>query len=303
MKLPAALRAWAYLARRIQAPGATRVAASLASRLLEPGRVYRSPDGLALRVDPGDVYQAAMVLGLYEVRQLGTMRRLLTPESTVIDVGGHLGLYALVAARQVGRGGAVHSFEPDPRLAARLREHVRLNRMDWVCVNELALAERTEPRARLYLADQLGWSSLVPGTATGATEIEVPQRSFDDYAREVSLDPSEISFIKIDVEGAELSVLQGMSATLRASRAAVMVEVSGPRLRTQGASPRAVVDLMAALGYYPRLAGVRQRRAVLAALSDSKDPGAHDVLFAKPPAAANPCRAHPGSDGTEPPAD
>jgi len=73
----------------------------------------------------------------WDVRELRLLQRFLTPGMTVIDVGAHHGLYAILAARQVGATGRVIAFEPAPSVRRRLRWHLRLNGTErgstWLC--------------------------------------------------------------------------------------------------------------------------------------------------------------------------
>lgn len=239
----------------------------LAGRL--EGQTYRSVDGMVMQVDRTDPFQVAMLTGLFDRHGTWMMREYVRPGSVLIDVGGHIGYFALLGAQLVGASGAVHTFEPDPRLRPRLKDHVRMNRLDWVTVNERALLDHAGD-VSLALPDQLGWANV---TAAGG-DVPATATTLDAYVRERGIDPAAISFVKIDVEGAEAAVINGGLATLAAARtAAVLVEHPPGRAE----NPDEIPSLMADLGFDPYVP-VRHR------LGFKLEPGAvpqvgFDVLF------------------------
>jgi FkbM family methyltransferase len=205
-------------------------------------------------------------------------RRFIRSGSLAIDAGGHLGYFTLTLAGLVGPDGSVQSFECDPRLARRLREHVELNDCPWVTVNEVALSDGSNSELRLRLTDQLGWSTTKSEHwVEAAEEIKVPARSLDQHLEELGRDPGDLSFAKIDIEGAELDCLRGASSTLEASDAAVLVEFYPDRMRVLGDDPQDLLDLMGELGYRAwRVDGKRRLTFTEARASTSGD-----VLFVR----------------------
>lgn len=155
----------------------------------------------------------------------------LEPDDVVFDVGANVGTYTCFAARVLD-GGRVVAFEPEPTNAARLRENASLNGLD-VDLRELALGE----------ADGTAFLER-DGTQAGAGEHALARTPSDD-AIEVSraagdrlVHGGEIpapTVIKIDVEGAELQVLNGLGRSLtRESCRLVYCEVHPDRLRGFG---------------------------------------------------------------------
>ena len=81
--------------------------------------------GLWIRLDPR--FEMDYVRGVYEEVVERTLPQKLRPGSVFYDVGAHIGLLSLVAARLVGTHGTVFAFEADPANAARVDEHARRN--------------------------------------------------------------------------------------------------------------------------------------------------------------------------------
>ena len=198
---------------------------------------------MVMRVDPADPFQVAMLTGLFDRHGAWAMRQYVRPASVLIDVGAHIGYFTLLGAQLVGASGAVHAFEPDPRLRPRLEEHVRMNRVDWVAVDERALLNHAG-EVSLALPDQLGWASV---TANGG-DVPATATTLDSYVDERGIDPAAISFVKIDAEGAEAAVIDGALATLAAART-VAVLVEHPPGRAE--KPDEIPSIMGSLGFAP----------------------------------------------------
>ncbi len=154
--------------------------------------------------------------------------RFLRPGMTVLDIGAHVGLYSLIAAKRVGPDGVVIAFEPSPREYRRLRLHLWLNRIRNV---------RTEPIA---VSDEDGETTfwIVEGWSTGGNSlrnpvhfgeptkpIQVPTTRLDTYLNQRNL--KKVDFIKMDVEGSELQILRGAHELLtRIPRPVMMLEMT-----------------------------------------------------------------------------
>lgn len=152
-----------------------------------------------------------------EVRHLS---RFVKPGDVVLDVGAHKGAYTWHLAKLVGAGGRVHAFEPQPDLAARLRRGLP----DAVTVHQFALSDSN---AVLPLSVPIWGSVRMQGHASLETsrpgqadedQVEVATRVADD----LGLRPT---FIKVDIEGHELSMLRGSEKMIRACRPALLLEI------------------------------------------------------------------------------
>lgn len=130
----------------------------------------------------------------------------ITPGCTVLDVGANIGFYTLLAAK---RGAQVFSIEADPVNAAMLRHHVEINGFGTrVKIFEMAATDRIQSVALYRHPFNLAESNIVEkGVQSGMVE----GRTLD------SLNLPPIDICKMDIEGAELTALEGMKETLRRS--------------------------------------------------------------------------------------
>jgi len=203
-----------------------------------------------------------LLYGEFEKRETEVVEKLLRPGMTFVDVGAHHGLYTLLAAKRVGRHGRVVAIEPSPRECARLEKHLRLNRCSHVEV--IACAAGKDPgNADFYLVDGFNdWCNSLrpPATAEPIRMVRVPVRHLDEILAESGI--SKVDFIKLDVEGAELSVLHGALKLLnRELRPAMLVEVQDVRTRRWGYAAREILQFLERLDY--RWFAISSRGALL----------------------------------------
>jgi FkbM family methyltransferase len=173
-----------------------------------------------LRLD--HAHLGSIASGWLETSVQEALVRHLGAGGVMYDVGANLGFFSLLGARLVGPEGHVYALEPAPENVQALRRHIALNRVENLSALEQAAAAESG-RGRLQLVDDRSWSKLEgygehPGTERVA---EVELVAIDD------LDLRPPTVVKIDVEGAELAVLEGMRATLERHQPAVICEVHG----------------------------------------------------------------------------
>jgi FkbM family methyltransferase len=145
------------------------------------------------------------------------LRNVLTPASNCVDVGAHHGVF-LKRFLELSPNGSHFAFEPLPALASVLKQD-----FPTVEIYSCALGNRTG-RVRFCHALELpGWSGLKPQPYPVKTEvkiIEVELKKLDD----VLSGNLPIHFIKIDVEGAELEVLEGARAVIQRYMPCILFE-------------------------------------------------------------------------------
>lgn len=146
------------------------------------------------------------------------MKRFLTPGGVFLDIGANFGLYSMVASEIVGGKGRVYSFEANPHTYQYLRQSAMANRLIWLPNyhwENLAVADQDGELEFTYDPQQLGGGHIRhPGESDeNQTVVRVRSVTLDNYL------PHDVlpDFVKVDVEGHELSVLRGMEDTIRRS--------------------------------------------------------------------------------------
>ena len=167
---------------------------------------------------------------------------LLEPDSDCVDIGANRGVVLTEMLARAPHGRHV-AFEPLPELARELR--TTFPRVD---VHQAALSDRPGTREFVRVVDDPGWSGFrerpVPG-ATRTERIEVAVEVLDDA---LPADARPV-LVKIDVEGAELEVLEGARRTLAEHRPVVVFEHGVGSADYYGTEPEHVHELLTGLGY------------------------------------------------------
>jgi FkbM family methyltransferase len=222
----------------VEPRGSKRLRA-LTHRITGPARRAALPvlagHGRGLRVRVGDSTMRVLPRGEKAVED--TYCELLGAGEVVYDIGANIGWYSLLAARGVGADGAVVAFEPSVLNAACVQENAARNRLGNVTVIPAAVTDRDgwavfldrgSLEGRLEKADsqaQAERRAKRDQSHKGASVV--PVLTLDSWISETSTKPPSI--VKIDVEGAEMGVLRGMTGTLRSAKPVLIVELHGTR--------------------------------------------------------------------------
>jgi FkbM family methyltransferase len=200
---------------------------------------------------------------------LSLFRDYCRPGETVVDVGANIGEVSIVLSRGVGEKGCVFAFEPHPRIFTFLTGNLALNRCANVTARNLALG--TEPGIVRMSDDKRDDMNHV----TPSGSIEVRCSTLD-----AELPSRPIAFLKIDVEGFELGVLNGGSQALTRT-ACVNCELIDEHCRRNGYAMGDVVGLLQRAGFKTFItSGARSLRPVDASFAE---PGAHELVALKEP--------------------
>jgi len=134
-----------------------------------------------------------------------------------IDAGAYVGRHTLAYARAVGPRGRVLACEPLPENFRLLRGNVSRNGYVQVVCEPCALSD-LHGEGWLHFEQETSSASTIYGRAS---RVAVPLRTLDDLCRKHGI--KQVDLLKVDVEGAELNVLQGAAAILRASPHALLI--------------------------------------------------------------------------------
>jgi FkbM family methyltransferase len=221
--------------------------------LLLRGRPFKV-DGhliyLAGRSGPSISFSSEVLSQKYEQETSSVLKTYVRPGMTVLDVGAHVGCHALLAARLVGSEGKVYAFEPSPDNFALLRKNVELNGYKNVDLIPKAVAEKTGT-VTFHLSPEGNDRNAIfkSSRASGrGRSVEVQTVSLDDFLEQKGW--PKVDFIKIDVEGAEPLVLQGMTRLLkRSTQLALIAEFAPACIKDSGRNPGDFLSQVAGCGF------------------------------------------------------
>lgn len=135
---------------------------------------------------------------------------------TVLDIGANIGFYAEILSQQVGKKGQVHCFEPDSTNFKHLQN--RCASLKNVSVNNKAVADKTQT-IKIYTSKQLNVDHRTYKPDEYDQEIDIDAIAIDDY-----LTNKTVNFIKMDIQGFEMSAVKGMTKTLQSPHLKMLSE-------------------------------------------------------------------------------
>lgn len=161
-------------------------------------------------------------LGSYEYQKQRRFQSSVRPGDVVFDVGANVGFYSLLASVLVGSQGKVYAFEPLPQNLRFLIRHLELNRVGNVSAFETAISDRSGV-ARFQEARNNSMGKLAESGS-----LTVNTTTIDELVACGECAPPDL--LKIDVEGAELAVLQGARQTLATRRPTLFLATHGQEI-------------------------------------------------------------------------
>jgi FkbM family methyltransferase len=220
--------------------------------------------GAKMIIDPTTYFSDVFVKGFYEIDLVNYFKKSLRPGMTCIDIGANIGYFTMLMAKRVGPRGSVISFEPTQNSLDLLRRNIQLNGFDNVVAENLALSDYNgaarfhegPPGYEVY--NSIGRITHPSAKDQSFTARSVSCVTLDDYLAARNIE--KVDVIKIDVEGAELSVLRGMEKTLQTNpNARLIVEFAEQTTRGFGYSAKEIGDWLTKRGWRLALFNSRGR--------------------------------------------
>jgi FkbM family methyltransferase len=174
----------------------------------------------------------------YDPRIRGVFAPMIPTGGWVVDAGAFLGSHTVPYAERVGAKGRVLAFEPMPHHL----ECLQFNTKHLPNVQVIPCALYSELCTLWMVPNKINAGASVVGSADDPDAVEVQAIALDDCRF------SRLDFIKLDVEGLALRVLQGAKRTLQSHRPIVLTEV-GDNLELFGDSTEDLIEYMQAQNY------------------------------------------------------
>lgn len=218
--------------------------------LSQEGVQFLMADGVRLYAPASEQRVApleALNFQAYEPAESAVMNQLASGAQCILDVGANIGYHALRLALREPQA-RVHAFEPLPKAMEFLQRNVALNHLgDRVRVYSYGLSNANSG-CDFFISPQHGVNASLKNVAgrPDAQRVVSATLTLDDWVRNHDAAPD---YIKIDVEGAELLVLQGARETLRHHQPRIFSELLRKWSAPFGYHPNDVLSLMRSYGY------------------------------------------------------
>ena len=238
---------------------------------------------MTIRLSPRDgIGRWIYYFGAYEARSLAVLDRYLKPGMVFVDIGANIGAYVLFAAKRVGTTGGVIAFEPQRSVLPRLRHNIEVNDLRNVVLEPRAVGAASGT-VKMSEQNDSGRAFTFADDRAVEHSYEVESITLDEYFSERD---SRIDYLKIDVEGFEVSVLRG-AERLFAERPPPLVqcEIATHLLERVGFEDHDLTAFLERYGYdlhAPNWDGVlrpvRGESQLLAAKEESREQTKLDVI-------------------------
>lgn len=224
--------------KKFNLPGYRRIMSALWDLLRPHGDVCSQFQGFKLILPGQDTVMTPMMLvhGVHEEAETELLRRELREGKTFVDIGANIGYFSLLASSLVGLQGKVFAFEPEPESYRFLCENIRLNHAQNVIPFQKAVS-RNNGKTKFFLdeGNRGGHTMASKNIQTQKKgEIEVETVTLDDFYENAG---GAIHFIKVDAQGAEGLIFEGMNKILTLPNLKMLIEFWPAGLRALGTDP------------------------------------------------------------------
>ncbi|MBT4652033.1 MAG: FkbM family methyltransferase [Candidatus Pacebacteria bacterium] len=167
----------------------------------------------------------------------------------IIDVGANIGLYSIIAEKFIGKNGKIYAFEPSEEVFLKFKKNIKLNNSKIINLNKKAVSKKNGKVA--LVVDKLlgdGYSYISKNKLFLDTYSHVESITLDYFFKRNNL--KKVNFIKIDVEGGELSVLEGAKNILLSNKKLViLLENSNEGLKRFGNNQKDLYLFLKNMGF------------------------------------------------------
>jgi FkbM family methyltransferase len=163
----------------------------------------------------------APILGRWEPHLQELFSKIIQQGNTVFDLGANIGIHTLLAAKLVGENGKVVAFEPFKDNIEELNSNLKMNNLNNFIIAPYAVSN-TNGKAIFNIGLHNKQGSLFDIGNKSGKEIEIETITLDEYINKTGNLPD---FIKIDIEGAESSALEGFEKNIIKSWPTMIIEL------------------------------------------------------------------------------
>jgi len=198
-------------------------------------------------LNPKDpVVSGALAFGAYEKSETAFLKRTFFPGMVFLDIGANVGYYTALAGHAAGVTGRVLALEPDPESYHYLTQTIQVNRFTNATPFQMAASDQVGSAQLHISARNRGDNRLYPNELASDV-VTVDTTTIDLLLLQNGI--TSVDVIKMDVQGAEGRVLQGMKDTLAQSKPVTLLTEFWPDgLRKAGTEPREFLYMLESLG-------------------------------------------------------
>ncbi len=212
------------------------------------GKVMAVVNGAVMTLDLREAIQREMFLGSYEQTETEWFMRCIAAGDTFIDVGANFGHYTALGSMLIGGTGKIFAFEPSPLASQAIEDMIKASDIRNIVLTKAAVG-KSNGTVNLFLPNtpHLHSPSIMPSDVD-FVPVRVPVVSLDSFAPLTGV--GKIKLVKIDVEGYEPDVLDGMQSMIEAKRVEnIFCEFNSGWLQLNSTTPEQLLERFLDAGY------------------------------------------------------
>jgi FkbM family methyltransferase len=193
------------------------------------------------------IQQQLFWYGYYDKPLGNLLKKIIKPGDVFMDIGANIGYFSMLAAIKEPSANVI-AFEPAIANFEKLSQNIVLNKFRNIQTVKAAAGEFNEEKI-LYLSaeDNMGMNSFEQPENYSGKKEKVKVVRMDDWFRQSGL--SRINIIKMDTEGSELSVLNGMKEILMKFKPLLIIEINPETLSRFYVAPDSIISFLYELNY------------------------------------------------------
>lgn len=224
------------------------------THLFKTFRIHSTPvkiNDMKLYIDPTNSWslRAYAFNPYYDWPEISSIKRLVPGEYTFIDIGANFGAWSFPLASHFSK---VLGVEPDIRCYECLKRTLKESGLSNVDIVNAALTDHDGDGLLFPSSTHIGDSRIYnPGDTDRMTGTPVKLLSFDSLVSQHNVDTGHM-FIKLDAQGVEPLILQGMDKSLSSANGVILfTEIQPTILADAGLTRQEYLDFLRKLGFSP----------------------------------------------------
>jgi len=188
--------------------------------------------------------------GTRELDHKLVLERELKEGMTLLDLGANIGYYAIMESRLIGESGFIYALEPAPSNVNLLKNNIKLNNIDnMIEVHQMGGSNKTGIE-KLFFSAKSNLHSFVADKNSSGEMVDVPTTTIPDFCK----GKRKIDFIRMDIEGYEVEVLEGLLPGLEDDdfRPSILFEIHRPKY-TNTHTIKPSLEAMFEKGYHAKI--------------------------------------------------
>jgi FkbM family methyltransferase len=204
--------------------------------------IYKNEDGTFI-IFPNDAIAQHIKSGkLWEKHFKDIINIFISSGDVVIDAGANFGYNATLMGKQIGSTGLLMAFEPQRIIYQQLNGNLILNNVFNAITFQAALGNKQATTTMRSVDYESNWINI-GDTSIGEGGEEVSVYTLDEIELE------KLNFIKVDVQGYELFMLQGAKNTLQTYKPNIFIEIEPHQLIKFNITENQLIDYIKSFGY------------------------------------------------------